>query len=575
MESAGIRAEHFASGIGTAAIGTKSVFAVFFLAIVFILALLPATPVINIMEARNFQSAEEIVERGEWLFPTLNGSPRILKPPLPTWACAFMGKITGDTRNVFYLRLPNALAAVLLLSFVFLLVRDIYGRRAAFFSTLILATSAQFFREVQVARWDMFACSLGFGSLWAISRALQGSYLYAVPAIALSAASYLSKGPVAIGFILAPFFCALMISQRLRPCDCPDSDKLRRILPAAFGPWLMLFGMVVAGLALGHLWWWAVQLHLPDAWQEISRDILSKVAGKYKRPYFYFVLLPGLLVPWTVFLLLSFVILGREMAKRDRPRNQLLFPMLWCVIGVLMLSLPSEKKSRYFLQLLPSFAVLLGVSCDFCASTFLRWKDFRWSRYCLALHRFALAVFLISAPVPIYILTKYGAPLSIWIVSLLLVALGLWVLAGPLDITRLVVETGVGIFIAGVAISLCLPTTSLIQDRYEMAHPVKELTRDMPLYLLGNDHHTLLWAMGKCYRKIGDMPSLLSEKWPAMVLVESPWNAGMEDFLRAHALAGTEIYRFAVWDQKEDWYSLDRWREREVETIWHLYRIGK
>ena len=42
----------------------------------------------DLMEARNFITAREMVESGNWLIPTLNGSLRFEKPPLPTWITA-------------------------------------------------------------------------------------------------------------------------------------------------------------------------------------------------------------------------------------------------------------------------------------------------------------------------------------------------------------------------------------------------------------------------------------------------------------------------------------------------------
>src|SRR4028118_1846616 len=43
----------------------------------------------SLMEARNFITVREITQNGTWLIPTLNGEPRLAKPPLPTWLTAF------------------------------------------------------------------------------------------------------------------------------------------------------------------------------------------------------------------------------------------------------------------------------------------------------------------------------------------------------------------------------------------------------------------------------------------------------------------------------------------------------
>ena len=49
----------------------------------------------NIMEARNFITAREMVSDGNWLLTTMNGEPRYEKPPLPTWLAAISGMIFG------------------------------------------------------------------------------------------------------------------------------------------------------------------------------------------------------------------------------------------------------------------------------------------------------------------------------------------------------------------------------------------------------------------------------------------------------------------------------------------------
>ena len=60
---------------------------------------------VGLMEARNFQTANEIIEDDNWLLPTLNGEPRYQKPPLPTWITALSVLISNSKSIIFY-RLP-------------------------------------------------------------------------------------------------------------------------------------------------------------------------------------------------------------------------------------------------------------------------------------------------------------------------------------------------------------------------------------------------------------------------------------------------------------------------------------
>ena len=52
---------------------------------------------VNIMEARNFITAREMLEYGNWIHTTMNLEPRYEKPPLPTWMTAWPGE-SKDTR---------------------------------------------------------------------------------------------------------------------------------------------------------------------------------------------------------------------------------------------------------------------------------------------------------------------------------------------------------------------------------------------------------------------------------------------------------------------------------------------
>ena len=57
---------------------------------------------VNIMEARNFITAREMLEYGNWIHTTMNLEPRYEKPPLPTWLTAFSAAVFGLKNFPFY-----------------------------------------------------------------------------------------------------------------------------------------------------------------------------------------------------------------------------------------------------------------------------------------------------------------------------------------------------------------------------------------------------------------------------------------------------------------------------------------
>ena len=78
----------------------------------------------NIMEARNLTTAREMLQNNSWLEPTMNGNLRFEKPPLPTWITAVTMYFTGQ-ENLSLLRLPAALAALLMVFFLFKLTEEL------------------------------------------------------------------------------------------------------------------------------------------------------------------------------------------------------------------------------------------------------------------------------------------------------------------------------------------------------------------------------------------------------------------------------------------------------------------
>src|SRR5690554_1014495 len=111
---------------------------------------------VNIMEARNFITAREMLTDGNWILTTFNGEPRYQKPPLPTWLTAFSAAVFG-IKTIWALRLPAAIISLILVmvsyKFSLKLTSD---KRYAFISSLILATSFYVVSSARDAQWDIF-----------------------------------------------------------------------------------------------------------------------------------------------------------------------------------------------------------------------------------------------------------------------------------------------------------------------------------------------------------------------------------------------------------------------------------
>ena len=205
---------------------------------------------VNIMEARNFIAAREMLEKDNWLLTTLNDLPRYQKPPLPTWLTALSARIFGDY-DLYAMRLPAAITALMLL-FIFYAFQGLIKiqKKQAFLSALILATSFYIVFSGRDGQWDIFTHTYMMGSIFFLIKIFQNSknlYRNAVLAALFFGASLLSKGPVSLYALFLPFLIAYGLTYNYRGFK---------------GKRLFIFLFIILGIALGT--WWFIFVRIAD-----------------------------------------------------------------------------------------------------------------------------------------------------------------------------------------------------------------------------------------------------------------------------------------------------------------------
>src|SRR5437764_5046355 len=98
-------------------------------------------------EGRYAQIPKEMLERGEWVVPTLQGEAYLDKPPLMYWLIALSYRILGVSPEAA--RLVPALCVHLTILLVYLLGRRSIGERAALWAAVLLSVAPGF---VSIAR---------------------------------------------------------------------------------------------------------------------------------------------------------------------------------------------------------------------------------------------------------------------------------------------------------------------------------------------------------------------------------------------------------------------------------------
>ncbi len=172
----------------------------------------------DIMESRNLITAREMVEYNNWLVPTMNGTLRLEKPPLPTWIAGVIEWIAPD--NIALQRTAAGMMAMLLVFFMYFLgtgmtKRPLYG----LVSALVLCTSFNIILMGRTASWDIYCHSFMLGAIYFFFRAfeLEGAcwrdFLLAGTFMGLS---FLGKGPVSFYALLLPFYFVIFLSIVLR-----------------------------------------------------------------------------------------------------------------------------------------------------------------------------------------------------------------------------------------------------------------------------------------------------------------------------------------------------------------------
>lgn len=308
-------------------------------------------------EARAAELAREMLERGNFILPSLNhvvSAESLTKPPLYHWMLIAVAA-PFDWPN-WAVRLTSIIASFGSIWLVFLFGREMFGFRAAVFSALVLSTSILFLENSSAARMDIFFSFLILAAIYcfwmAINRDQEAKWIYAF--YALSALGVLTKGPIGVLFPLAVAAILLINNQGLKSWRQFVPLKGILIFLALVLPWYVLLAITAPpGLASNFLFgqlahWWAGS---------------SNTATQGGAPLLYY--LPHLLVglfPWSLFLPAALVVgIGAARRENNAGIRSMLF---WFLGGLILFSLGGKKAARYLLPIMAPFALVMGFYWD-------------------------------------------------------------------------------------------------------------------------------------------------------------------------------------------------------------------
>jgi 4-amino-4-deoxy-L-arabinose transferase-like glycosyltransferase len=363
---------------------------------------------INIMEARNFITAREMVTNDNWILTTLNAEARYEKPPLPTWLTAISGILFGFT-SVFGLRLPAALVTLLLLyTFYRFLPKLEVSLKQSFLATLILASSFYIIFMGRNGQWDIFTHSfmlVAIYFLWNFFGSEKNLLKNAIFGGIFLGFSIMSKGPVSLYALLLPFLIAYASVYKFK------GFKKK---------WKSFLILLVLALGIGGWWFIYVRLADPVAFIEITSREATRWTNYNVRPFYYywsFVVQSGI---WTIpaFVALLYPYLKNRVANKKAYK----FALFWTLAAVVLLSIIPEKKSRYLLPVLIPMALTTSFYIEYL---FRRFKDLsKKEGYVVYFNHGLIALIGLAFPIAGYFMLELEG-YWFWYISASVILLGL------------------------------------------------------------------------------------------------------------------------------------------------------
>lgn len=492
----------------------------------------PAVP--NIMEARNLVAARECVLDGHWLLPTLNGIPRIRKPPLPTWAAAAAMEIAGTTTSVHVGRIPSVIMTILSGVFLYLFSRRWLSKHLSLTASFATVTSILMYWEAGRATWDIFTVSFAFGGMWALFNALDRNRPWApwvIAASALWAMSYLSKGPVTIYAVLLPFVLSVLMTKRRK--------GLR---------WWVLPVVLAVAVTTGMSWWIYVYFVYPETIQVMQSEATS-LHTRHLKDFFYYFPFPLLVFPWTPALLGSFILPfikkkdGERLISNEK-RKELLFFLLWLALSILLISLVPAKKHRYamtvFMPAAMAIAIFIGELKAHGLEGLPRALKGLWVVQVFQAPFFAVGI---GGGLTYFIFKTGVSPIYVVILALFCAATFYKMLKDRNSVDAVVGNTVLVFVFAAVMAGFTARDIYGKDPKYDVegAARVSAITAGERLYMFNNGPK-VTWGMRRTSEVIAN--GAVVESFPALMIVKDAFIANFKEWAFTNRISYEETYRF-------------------------------
>ena len=303
-------------------------------------------------EPRYAQIAREMLDRSDWITPTLQGKPWLEKPALYYWQAMLSFRVAGVSDQTA--RLPAAFDAALLIAVIYWFLRR-FRPGSELDGALITASCAGVIGFARAAATDMplaaaFSIALLAWYAWYESR----RHIYLAAFYIALALGTLAKGPVAPALSAVIIFLFVAVKR--------DWRAIPRTL---WIPGIAVYLVVMLP------WYIAVQLRNPEFFRffilEHNLARFSLDVYHHHQPFWFY--LPVFLLammPWTLALILAvgervrLVWAEGKQAFSSPETSWPLFLLIWMLVPILFFSASQSKLPGYILPAVPAGALLIA-----------------------------------------------------------------------------------------------------------------------------------------------------------------------------------------------------------------------
>jgi 4-amino-4-deoxy-L-arabinose transferase-like glycosyltransferase len=335
--------------------------AVYILLTLSLLLFLPklGMPLLDPDEGLYAEIAREMVTRGDWVIPHVNGLPYLEKPPLYFWLTASTFWLFGPSE--WATRLWSAIAALGTVLLTWRIGRRLYGAHAGLLAGVVVATvvgNALYVRRASTDQLFVFCLTLAmYGFLRDAGRPERGSSRFLLVYVG-AALSVLAKGFIGLVFPALIISLGVLAARglgrhRQMPLSWRDLNLARglAVFAAVAVPWHAL----VAWRSPGLFNFYVVDNHVLrflNARRYVEDDVPSSTVAFLVASFLW-------AFPWSVFALAR-----RGSGEPDSSRYARWRPVIviWLVAIVGLFAASRFKHEYYALPAFPALAVLVGAA---------------------------------------------------------------------------------------------------------------------------------------------------------------------------------------------------------------------